>query len=218
MNRWQRHIVRLAALLVATAILVPAAQAGGNVGDAGLAQGILETHFGFSPARAVDWTTGVCSFADRPGSCYLSTKQAAAQSYAEALSMGARPTLAPSTTSAEAVLLGEAGLARGILETNFGFTPSRAADWTTGVCTYGDNPSSCYLSGKQAVAQSSAEAQAMGVQPLPSSPTPVAVSAPSAFHWGDAGIGAAATLGIVLILAGLAVYVARSRRRQPVHA
>jgi hypothetical protein len=218
MNRWHRNIVRLAALLVAAAILVPAAQAGGNVGDAGLAQGILETHFGFSPSRAVDWTTGVCSYADRPGSCYLTTKQAWAQSYAEAQSMGARPTLAPSTTSAEAILLGEAGLAKGILETNFGFSPSRAADWTTGVCTYGDNPSSCYLTGKQAAAQSIAEAQAMGVQSLPSSPAPVAVSASTAFHWGDAGIGAAATLGIVLILAGLGVYLVRGRRRHPAHA
>ena len=144
MNRWHRNIVRLAALLVAAAILVPAAQAGGNVGDAGLAQGILETHFGFSPSRAVDWTTGVCSYADRPGSCYLTTKQAWAQSYAEA--------------------------------------------------------------------------QSMGVQSLPSSPAPVAVSASTAFHWGDAGIGAAATLGIVLILAGLGVYLVRGRRRHPAHA
>jgi hypothetical protein len=218
MNRWHSHIARLAALLVAAAVLVPAAQAGGNVGDAGLAQGILETHFGFSPSRAADWTTGVCSYADKPSSCYLTAKQASAQSYAEARSLGAQPTLAPSTTSAEAILFGESGLAQSILESNFGFSPSRAADWTTGVCSYGDNPSTCYLTAKQAARQSIAEAQALGARPLPSTPTAITVTAPGGFHWGDAGIGAAATLGIVLILAGLGLYLARSRRRHPVHA
>jgi hypothetical protein len=218
MNRWHRHIVRLAALLVATAIIVPAAQAGGNVGDAGLAQGILETHFGFSPSRAADWTTGVCSYADKPSTCYLTAKQAATQASFEAGSLGARPTLAPSTTSAEAILLGEAGLAKGILETNFGFSPKRAADWTTGVCSYGDNPSSCYLTEQQAARQAFIEAGSLGARPVSSPPAVVTVSLPSGFHWGDAGIGAAAALGIALILAGLGVYVARGRRRQPVHA
>jgi hypothetical protein len=40
----------------------------------------------------------------------------------------------------------------------------------------------------------------------------------SGFDWGDAGIGAAATLGLVLLtMAGL-VTLARGRRRQPTHA
>jgi hypothetical protein len=144
MNRWHRHIIRIAALLAATAVLVPAAQAGGNSGDVGLARGILQTQFGFSP--------------------------------------------------------------------------SRAADWTTGVCSYGDNPSSCYLSDQQAAAQSKAEAQAMGVQPIPVSTPAVTATVTTGFQWGDAGIGAAATLGLVLILASLGGLVLRNRRRPLIHA
>jgi hypothetical protein len=55
----------------------------------GLAQGVLETRFGFSPARAESWTTGVCSYGDRPPSCYLSPAQARATALAEARSLGA---------------------------------------------------------------------------------------------------------------------------------
>jgi hypothetical protein len=215
MNRWHHHIVRLAALLAATAILVPVAQAAGNAGDVGLARGILETQFGFSPSRAVDWTTGVCSYAVKPGSCYLTARQAALQARAEAQSMGVRP-LQPAASVGPEELLAEAAIARGILETEFGFSPSRAADWTTGVCSNGDNPGSCYLTAKQASAQAAAEAQAFGVQPSPTAG--VASTGSSGFHWGDAGIGAGATLGLVLILVGLGTGLVRSRRRQPIHA
>ncbi len=143
MNPWHRHIVRIAALLAAAAFLVPAAQSGNNSGDVGFARSILMSQYGFSPSQAVDWTTGVCSYADKPSSCYLTAAQARAQSYAQARAMGA-----PITSS----------------------TPSVIATATGG------------------------------------------------FDWGDAGIGAAATLGIVLVLVGLGAVVVRGRRRQVVHA
>jgi hypothetical protein len=95
MNRWHRRIVRLAVLLAAGAILIPVAHAGGNAGDVNLAKGVLESQFGFSPSRATDWTTGVCSYADKPSSCYLTPTQAKEQSYAQARSIGA---LAPDPT------------------------------------------------------------------------------------------------------------------------
>jgi hypothetical protein len=41
---------------------------------------------------------------------------------------------------------------------------------------------------------------------------------PDGFGWGDAGIGAAGTLGIVLALAGIAVLTGPSRRRRQVPA
>jgi len=54
-----------------------------------LAQGVLETRFGFSPARAESWTSGACSYEDRPPSCYLSPSRARSTAQAEATSLGA---------------------------------------------------------------------------------------------------------------------------------
>jgi hypothetical protein len=63
-------------------------------------------------------------------------------------------------------LKGDVNLAKGVLESQFGFSPSRATDWTTGVCSYADKPSTCYLTKHESAQQSNAQAQAMGVPPL----------------------------------------------------
>src|SRR5581483_5590680 len=88
MNRLQRILVGVAALLAAGAVLVPVAGAGGNQGDVNLARGILQTQYGFSPGKAIAWTTGVCSYPDKPSSCYLTEQQAAEQSQALAEALG----------------------------------------------------------------------------------------------------------------------------------
>ena len=60
-----------------------------QLASAGFARGVLETRFGFSPARAESWTTGACSYRDRPPSCYLSPARARSTAQAEATSLGA---------------------------------------------------------------------------------------------------------------------------------
>ena len=51
-------------------------------------------------------------------------------------------------------------------------------------------------------------------------PTPLAANGPGGFDWGDAGIGAAGMLGIVLLVGGVgaALIAARNHRRQPRNA
>jgi hypothetical protein len=57
----------------------------------------------------------------------------------------------------------------------------------------------------------------MGVNRI-TTPSTTAVTS-IGFSWGDAGIGAGAALGVVLLLAGLgATIVLRQRRREPQHA
>jgi len=84
---------------------------------------------------------------------------------------------------------------------SMGLTPSEIADWTTGACSHEVKAASCY-----AVFEHGS--------------TNVA-SASDGFAWGDAGIGAAATLGIVLLVMGLGfTLITRGRRQasQPRHA
>jgi hypothetical protein len=191
MIRRTRTTSRLAAVLAAAVIsLVTVQSAGADPGSVGLARGILETQFGFSPSRAVSWTTGACSYQVKPSSCYLTPAEARSTSVAEASSFGVYRNM----------------------------TPQQAADWSTGVCSYQDKPSSCYLTPEQAAAQSQALANAMGIDRAVDS-TQVQTVASGSFGWGDASIGAAATLGIVLLLAGLgAAIVHRRREQQPTHA
>ena len=80
-----------------------------------------------------------------------------------------------------------------------GFSPSQIRDWTVGVCSQAVKPAVCSLPSERTAAP------AQGVQS-------------GGFDWTDAGIGAVATLGIVLLLAGLGAGLAISRqnRRRPV--
>lgn len=49
-------------------------------------------------------------------------------------------------------------------------------------------------------------------------PTVVNVPVPSGFDWGDAGVGAAGGVGVMLLLLGGGVVVARKRERHPLAA
>jgi hypothetical protein len=84
-----------------------------------------------------------------------------------------------------------------------GLTPSEVRDWTVGACSNQAKPTWCY----SAFARSAAPAQAAA---------PVQAGRSSGFQWGDAGIGAGATLGIVLLLGGVgaALVVRRNDRGQ----
>jgi hypothetical protein len=183
-----RTNIRIATALAVAAVGMTIAQAAGaNSGSVGLARGILETQYGFSPSQAVSWTTGACSYKVKPSSCYLTPAEARATSVAEASSLGAYRNM----------------------------TPQQAINWSTGVCSYQDKPSSCYLTPKQAAAQSQALADAMGV---PQSVTWIVPSgSTSAFNWGTAGIWAAGTLGLILLLTGIGVTFTR-HHREPHHA
>lgn len=188
MKRNTRRIARLAAVLVALAVGVGLVQsAAADSGSAGLARAILMSQYGFSAGRAESWTSGACSYQERPASCYLTPAQARAVSVAEATALGAYR----------------------------GMTAQQAYDWSVGVCSYADKPSSCYLSPTEAAAQSKALAVAMGV---PSVPVAATTSGSSGFSWGDAGIGAAAMLGVVLLAVGLGFTYARRRVRSLRHA
>ena len=80
-----------------------------------------------------------------------------------------------------------------------GMNKSQIDDWTTGVCAQKDRPSVCSLP---------VSAFGATTQSTPS----------GGFEWSDAGIGAGATLGFVLLLAGFggAFAVSRHNRRRAV--
>jgi hypothetical protein len=190
MKPLKTHLIWLVLGLAAVVFAAPIAQANSNSGEVGLARGILETQFGFSPSRAADWTTGVCSYQVKPSSCYQTPAHAQAQSVAEA------PAL---------------GVFRGM-------SPQQIQEWSVGVCSYQDKPSSCYLTPKHAAAQSQAEAVAIGATRTASPPAGLPADTSVPFSWSDAGIGAAATLGFILFLSGLGAALLRNQRRQPTHA
>jgi hypothetical protein len=84
-----------------------------------------------------------------------------------------------------------------------GLTRSEVRDWTVGACSKRAKPTRCYSVFERSVAPAQAAASAD-------------TSRSSGFQWGDAGIGAGATLGIVLILGGLgaALTVRKNGRQQ----
>lgn len=84
-----------------------------------------------------------------------------------------------------------------------GLTRSEVRDWTVGACSNQAKPTWCYAVFESSAAQAEAAATAEA-------------SRSSGFHWGDAGIGAGATLGIALMLGGLgaALTVRKNGRQQ----
>ena len=74
-----------------------------------------------------------------------------------------------------------------------GLTPAQIKDWTVGVCSHAKKPAVCVAPFQQTSAS-----------------TPTFTSS-SGFEWGDATIGAAATLGAVLLLGGLGAILVMSR-------
>jgi hypothetical protein len=76
-----------------------------------------------------------------------------------------------------------------------GLSPDEIAAWTVGACSHESRPSVCY----SAFEKTSAPVQSAGS---------------GGFNWGDAGIGAGASLGIALLLAGLGAAFVISRQNR----
>ena len=85
--------------------------------------------------------------------------------------------------------------------TGRGLTPAEVESWTVGACSHAIKDATCYAALDR---QASAPATAVTVTPS------------RGFAWGDAGIGAGATLGLVLLLIGgtaALIGTRQSRRR-----
>ena len=74
-----------------------------------------------------------------------------------------------------------------------GLTRAQIDEWTTGVCAQAVRPAVCSLPLSQVGADATVPVASVG------------------FNWGDAGIGAGATLGAVLLLAGIGAMLVTSR-------
>jgi hypothetical protein len=86
--------------------------------------------------------------------------------------------------------------------TGQGLSPSEVTSWTAGACSHQVRAASCYAMFERAAAPTQA-GRSVG------------------FQWGDAGIGAGATLGLILLVigGGAGLFISRqSRRRQVARA
>jgi hypothetical protein len=79
-----------------------------------------------------------------------------------------------------------------------GMTPAAIEAWTRGACSYRVKPTECFTT------------YAVGGQPA-------VVAETDGFHWGDAGIGAAAVFGLLLLVGGLGALVVVRHPRTPRH-
>jgi hypothetical protein len=84
--------------------------------------------------------------------------------------------------------------------TGQGLTSSQVTSWTTGACSHQVKAASCYAMFKSAAT---------------SSPQ---ITGSTGFQWGDAGIGAGFTLGIVLLIGGAGAGLLISRKNHGHHA
>jgi hypothetical protein len=172
---------------------------------------------GYTPQQVEAWTVGACSHAQKPADCFGPSKGAnlegsaarvdpLAQSYL--LGRGLSPHEVTSWTTGNCsheskdascyAMLDHTAATRAVdpLAVSYlsgqGLTPAEVASWTTGSCSHEVKATSCYAMFE---------------------PTATVATRSIGFSWGDAGIGAAATLGIVLLLAGLgAAFVSRHNR------
>jgi hypothetical protein len=74
-----------------------------------------------------------------------------------------------------------------------GLSPSQIKAWTVGACSHGVKPAACFQGSERTA-------------------TPAQTVQSGRFDWADAGIGAGATLGVVLLLSGLGVALVMSRQ------
>jgi hypothetical protein len=83
-----------------------------------------------------------------------------------------------------------------------GLTPSEVKSWTVGACSHQVKAASCYAM----------------LEPVSIAAASTKVARSIGFQWGDAGIGAGATLGIVLLLggAGAGLLISRQNRRRQI--
>jgi hypothetical protein len=172
----------LALALVAAALAAPLAQASS---DPGFVRAYLQ-QLGLSKAQAVSWTTGVCSYRDKPASCELTSAQAALASQRLAQSMGAPPA------------------------TRISYDP------TTGQVVREPSPSPNPVDGANAIANGRYQVYSEHLPSQNRvdrlNATAVATSGGDGFHWSDGGIGAGVTAGALLI--GALGALALRRRRE----
>ena len=131
------HLIALA--LVAAVAAVSSAQAGGP-GSAPpkvdpLAVGYL-MGLGLSPSEVQSWTTGACSQASKPASCFAALERTAAPAKVDPLAVG--------------YLMGR------------GLSPSEVEAWTTGICSQASKPALCYAPFERTAAAAPAPARTVG--------------------------------------------------------
>jgi hypothetical protein len=83
-----------------------------------------------------------------------------------------------------------------------GLSPTEVKSWTVGTCSQQVKAASCYAM----------------LEPVSAAGASTKVARSIGFQWGDAGIGAGFTLGIILLIGGtgFGLFISRqSRRRQP---
>jgi hypothetical protein len=211
----------LALALVAAAVAAPIAQSSSTPKVDPLAVGYLIGQ-GLTPSQVSSWTTGACSQAVKAASCYaMLTRSATSTKPVDPLAVG--------------YLIGQ------------GLTPSQVSSWTTGACSHRVKAASCYamfqstaspkidplavsylmgqgLSPSQvrswtvgSCSHQVKDASCYAMFPSQAASTRV-VPASTRFQWGDAGIGAGFTLGIVLLGgagAGLLISRRNGRRGTP---
>jgi hypothetical protein len=112
----------------------------------------------------------------------------------------------PATTTGTAGPDDRAGMIRGRVPIDslaasylreMGLTPSQIESWAVGACSHEVKPVECF--------------------PPSTSNAPVPPVGSRTFDWADAGIGAGATLGLVLLLAGLGAVVVTGREHRRRH-
>jgi hypothetical protein len=201
---FRKSFTLLALALAAAAVAAPTAQSNSTPKVDPLAVGYLMGQ-GLSPSEVTSWTVGACSHKLKAASCYamLGTKRIVDDWFREPTPIvtpagdrivddsfrdPTRAAVAPKTADPLAVgyLIGQ------------GLSPSQVTSWTVGACSHRVKDASCY-----AMFPSRAAAPTQGVHS-------------TGFQWGDAGIGAGFTLGIVLLLggAGAGLLIARRNGRQ----
>jgi hypothetical protein len=200
----------LALALVAAAVAAPIAHSSSTPKVDPLAVGYLIGQ-GLSPSEVTAWTTGSCSQEVKAASCYAMLRvprEPEVFSLGTALAEYAQQHVAvrrePKVFSLGTALAEHAQklkqtatpkvdpLAVGYLMGQ-GLSPSQVKSWTVGACSHRVKDASCYAM-------------------FPSQAASTQVVPPSGFQWGDAGIGAGFTLGIIL-LGGAAAGLFISRRQ-----
>jgi hypothetical protein len=217
----------LALALVAAAVAAPIAQSSSTPKVDPLAVSYLIGQ-GFTPSQIQAWTTGACSHQTKPATCFDSSRGANLAGPSKGTRLTIPPSLArlhepgstgyvPMPTQAKPpVQRRGAGdfpirpaapprvdpLAVSYL-TGQGLSPSQVTSWTTGTCSHQVKAPSCYAMFRPAATSSAATSPAKEV------------TGSTSFQWGDAGIGAGFTLGIILLLGavGAGVLISRQNRR-----
>jgi hypothetical protein len=218
------HLLALA--LVAAAVAAPIAQSSSAPKVDPLAVGYLIGQ-GYTPSQIQAWTVGACSHQAKPKACFGPSRGANLSDGAVKvdplavgylIGQGLTPSEVKSWTvgacshqtkaaSCYAVLgAGTAPAKVDPLAVSYligqGLTPDEVKSWTVGACSLQNRAASCYTM----------------FRPTASVSTQVVRS--TDFQWGDAGIGAGFTLGVLLLLggAGAGLLISRKNRRRVAHA